>query len=254
MKKNIDRPGISPAGHITDNGAARVQRELRTLADPEKARHLRRFFKTGEGEYGEGDNFLGINVPAQRTIAKKYRNVPLSEVSVLVRAAYHEERLIGLLILTYRYPRASEKEKEEIFNFYMAHTSWINNWDLVDVTAPKIVGPWLENRHKGILYEMAGSENLWHRRIAILSTLHFIRCHDFEDTVKLAHLLINDTHDLIHKAVGWMLREAGKRNPALLVSFLDKHHHQMPRTMLRYAIERLPEEQRKSYLTQKKST
>jgi len=231
-----------------DIHASEVQTELRALADPEQARHLIRFFKTGPGEYGEGDRFLGIRVPAQRTIARKYWNLSLDEVAVLVRSEFHEERLSGLLILTYRYPKASTEEKQAIYEFYISHIPWINNWDLVDVTAPNIIGSWLEQRSRNILYELAESENIWNRRIAILSTLHFIRKDDFEDTVKLAQILLHDTHHLIHKAVGWMLREAGKRDEATLESFLEKHSLQMPRTMLRYAIERLPDAKRRQYL------
>lgn len=164
---------------------------------------------------------------------------------MLVRSEFHEERLTGLLILTYRYPKSTPEQKEALFNFYVAHVPWINNWDLVDVTAPNIVGAWLQDRPRDLLYEWARSQNLWERRLAILSTLHFIRQDDFEDTMQLARMLLSDAHDLIHKAVGWMLRETGKRSPAVLKSFLDQHIHRMPRTMLRYAIERLPEPQRK---------
>jgi 3-methyladenine DNA glycosylase AlkD len=243
MKKRSDQSGSITASVATD-----VQNELRALADPGQVRHLSRFFKTGPGEYGEGDRFLGIRVPAQRTIARKYRNLPLDEVAELVRSEFHEERLTGLLILTYRFPKATTEEKQAIYEFYIAHIPWINNWDLVDVTAPNIVGTWLEKRQRDILYVWAGSANIWERRLAILSTLHFIRQDDFSDTVRLANLLMHDTHDLIHKAVGWMLRETGKRNLETLLLFLEEHSPHMPRTMLRYAIERLPEEQRREYL------
>lgn len=171
---------------------------------------------------------------------------------MLVRSEFHEERLTGLLILTYRYPKSTPEQKEALFNFYVAHVPWINNWDLVDVTAPNIVGAWLQDRPRDLLYEWARSQNLWERRLAILSTLHFIRQDDFEDTMQLARMLLSDSHDLIHKAVGWMLREAGKRSPDVLISFLDQHSHRMPRTMLRYAIERLPEPQRKDYMNRGK--
>lgn len=231
-----------------DIHASEVQTELRALADPEQARHLIRFFKTGPGEYGEGDRFLGIRVPAQRTIARKYWNLSLDEVAVLVRSEFHEERLSGLLILTYRYPKASTEEKQAIYEFYISHIPWINNWDLVDVTAPKIVGPWLENRSRKLLYELAGSESVWERRIAILSTMHFIRNDDLKDTLRLAEILLKDTHDLIHKAVGWMLREAGKKDLQKLEAFLERHAGNMPRTMLRYAIEKLPESRRSYYM------
>ena len=196
--------------------------------------------------------FLGIRVPEQRKIAKKHRDLPLEEVAVLVRSEFHEERLTGLLILTYRYPKSTPEQKEALFNFYVAHVPWINNWDLVDVTAPNVVGAWLQDRPRDLLYEWARSQNLWERRLAILSTLHFIRQDDFEDTMQLARMLLSDAHDLIHKAVGWMLRETGKRSPAVLISFLDQHSHRMPRTMLRYAIERLPEPQRKDYINRGK--
>ena len=230
------------------SSAQEVQRELRVLANPARALHSMRFFKTGPGEYGEGDRFLGVPVPAQRTIAKKHCNLPLDEVQMLVRSEYHEERLTGLLILTCRYPKASADDQKAICHFYMTHIPWINNWDLVDVTAPQIIGPWLEHRPRDILYEMARSESLWKRRIAILSTLHFIRKGDLDDTMKLADMLLHDRHDIIHKAVGWMLREAGKRNQQKLVDFLDVRYSDMPRTMLRYAIERLEEPLRISYL------
>ena len=196
--------------------------------------------------------FLGIRVPEQRKIAKKHRDLPLEEVAVLVRSEFHEERLTGLLILTYRYPKSTPEQKEALFSFYVAHVPWINNWDLVDVTAPNIVGAWLQDRSRDLLYQWAESENLWERRLAILSTLHFIRQDDFEDTMKLAQMLLSDTHDLIHKAVGWMLREAGKRSQNVLESFLDEYCERMPRTMLRYAIERLQEPQRQAYLSRGK--
>jgi len=252
-ESSIDQPDQPDLGSArASTRAADVQNELRALADPSQATHLARFFKTGPGEYGEGDRFLGIRVPEQRKIAKKHRDLPLDDVAVLVRSEYHEERLTGLLILTYRYPKSTPEQKEALFNFYVAHIPWINNWDLVDVTAPNIVGAWLTGRPRRQLYEWAGSENLWERRIAILSTLHFIRQDDFEDTMQLAEILLNDTHDLIHKAVGWMLREAGKRNQDVLISFLEEHSHRMPRTMLRYAIERLLEPQRQGYLSRGK--
>ena len=228
--------------------AAEVQNELRMHADQDQARHAMRFFKTGPGEYGEGDRFLGIRVPQQRKIARKYHLLPLDEVRILVRSPYHEERLTGLLILTYRFPKAAEHEQMTIFKFYVSHTPFINNWDLVDVTAPKIVGPWLENRSRKLLYELAGSESVWERRIAILSTMHFIRNDDLKDTIRLAEILLKDTHDLIHKAVGWMLREAGKKDLQKLEAFLERHAGNMPRTMLRYAIEKLPESRRSYYM------
>ena len=228
--------------------AGMVQAELKEQADESRARHAMRFFKTGPGEYGEGDKFLGVRVPEQRKIAKKYRHLPLDEVRNLIRSPYHEERLTGLLILTYRFPKSDEHERMAIFKFYISHTPFVNNWDLVDVTAPKIVGHWLEKRSRKLLYELAGSESVWERRIAMLSTMHFIRNDDLKDTLQLAETLLKDTHDLIHKAVGWMLREAGKKDLQKLEAFLDRHAGNMPRTMLRYAIERLPESRRRYYM------
>jgi len=241
------RPSVRASAQAAD-----VQNELRALADSGQASHLTRFFKTGPGEYGEGDRFLGIRVPEQRKIAKKHRDLPLEEVAVLVRSEFHEERLTGLLILTYRYPKSTPTQKETLFNFYVAHVPWINNWDLVDVTAPNIVGAWLQDRPRDQLYEWARSQNIWERRLAILSTLHFIRKNDFEDTMQLARMLLSDAHDLIHKAVGWMLRETGKRSQDILELFLDEYCERMPRTMLRYAVERLPEPQRKGYMNRGK--
>lgn len=226
-----------------------IKKELMTVADLNKIKVLSRFFKTKKGEYGEGDKFLGITVPNQRIIAKRYKNLSLSEVKKLLYSKYHEERLTALLILTYQFPLVNEKGKKNIYDFYIKHSKQINNWDLVDVTAPNIVGAWLFDKDREILFNFAKSDNLWQRRIAIISTFYFIRYKDCSDTLKLAKDLLDDEHDLIHKATGWMLREIGKNcGVKNLTDFLDKYKNKMPRTMLRYAIEKLPIDQRIKYL------
>ncbi|TVR34013.1 MAG: DNA alkylation repair protein [Balneolaceae bacterium] len=225
-----------------------IKQELHSVADPDIAAHSGRFFKTGPGEYGEGDKFLGIRVPVVRKIGRKYQQLPLNEIEHLIRSPYHEERLLALFILTYKFPKSDEQEQEQIYNFYLAHIRYVNNWDLVDSSAPKIIGAWLMDRPKELLYKLATSDNLWERRISILATFHFIKNGQFEDTLKIADLLLEDDHDLIHKAVGWMLREIGNRDPNQLTDFLESRHEKMPRTMLRYAIEKLPEKIRTGYL------
>ncbi len=225
-----------------------LNKEIESCANPEKAKVLQRFFKTGKGQYGEGDVFLGITVPIQRKIAKKFKELPISDIQKLLDSKVHEKRLIALLILIEHYKKVSEDEKEKIFSFYMKNAKQINNWDLVDLSAPNISGDFLLNKNKNILYDFAVSNNIWERRISILSTFAFLRKHRFEDTIKISKILINDKHDLIQKAVGWMLREVGKRDEKVLIDFLDKHYKKMPRTMLRYAIEKFDEERRKKYL------
>jgi 3-methyladenine DNA glycosylase AlkD len=227
-----------------------VVKDLDKLKDPEKARGLSRFFKTGKGEYGEGDIFLGIPVPLQRKIAKKYPDLSLDNVQRLLSSKMHEHRLVALLILIFQYRRLDGKGKNEIFNFYLQNTSGINNWDLVDLSAPLIIGDYLLTRNKSLLQKLSQSKNLWERRIAIMSTFAFIRNQQFIDTLCIAEMLMHDKHDLIHKAVGWMLREVGKRDEELLEQFLKKYAGEMPRTMLRYAIERFDENKRKAYLKQ----
>ena len=231
--------------------AADVRKELKSMADPDKAAILQRFFKTGPGHYGEGDIFIGVMVPQSRQIAKKFSQLPLGEVRTLLYSCIHEERLVALLILAWRYNSSlsSSMEKEEIAKFYLEHIKQVNNWDLVDLSAPNILGAHLVDRdhRRRLLYRLARSENVWERRIAILTTLHFIRNGDFYETLKIAGMLLHDRHDLIHKAVGWMLREVGKRDAAAEEAFLEKHWSVMPRTMLRYAIERLPESKRRRY-------
>ncbi len=223
-----------------------LKKETLSKANPEKARILKTFFKTGKGEYGEGDSFLGITVPESRKIAIKYSHLSLSDINELLESKIHEERLVALLILVNNYK--SSQEKENIFNFYLKNTKYINNWDLVDLSADKIVGDHLINKDKSILYNLAKSNNIWERRISIISTFHFIKNNQFDDTLKISKILLNDTHDLIHKAVGWMLREIGKRVQEVEEHFLKQHYKLMPRTMLRYAIEKFPEEKRNAYL------
>src|SRR5688572_774494 len=232
------------------NAATDVRKELQNLADPDKAAILQRFFKTGLGQYCEGDIFIGVMVPQSRQIAKNFSQLPLGEVRTLLYSRIHEERLVALLILARRYGSASScMEKEEIVKFYLNHIKQVNNWDLVDLSAPNILGAHLVDSRdrRRLLYRLARSENLWERRIAIVATHHFIRNGDFSDTLKIAEMLLQDRHDLMHKAAGWMLREVGKRDAAAEEAFLEKHFSVIPRTMLRYAIERLPENKRRRY-------
>ncbi|MGD8544715.1 MAG: DNA alkylation repair protein [Candidatus Bathyarchaeota archaeon] len=227
----------------------KIKNELLKLGNPEKARQLSRFFKTGKGQYGEGDIFLGIPVPEQRKVAKKYLNLTLNDLQKLLSSEIHEHRLTALLILVTKYEKADNSGKDEIYRLYLKNTENINNWDLVDLSAPKIVGDYLVNKDTSILYKLAKSTNLWERRIAILSTAKFISNNDFKDALGISELLLQDKHDLVHKAVGWMLREIGKRDQETEERFLKKYHTQMPRTMLRYAIEKFNEEKRKHYLS-----
>lgn len=226
----------------------KIKSELLLLGDPERAKKLSSFFKTGKGEYGEGDVFLGIPVPQQRKVAKKYTNLPLDQLKLLLSSKFHEYRLTALIILVLKYEKAANLEKKEIFDFYLKNTEFVNNWDLVDLTSPKIIGDFLINKDRSILFKLVDSDNIWERRIAVLATFCFIRNDDFEDALNISRLLISDDHDLIHKAVGWMLREIGKRDENILRNFLDKFYKQMPRTMLRYSIEKLNEKERKYYL------
>ena len=228
--------------------ASQISKILRRLAKPEIAEHSQRFFKTGEGEYGEGDQFLGIRVPILRQQVKNFRETPLQEIQSLLKSSFHEERLFSLLLLVHKFARANDEEKSAIYRLYMRNTRYINNWDLVDSSAHHIVGVYLEGRDRGVLHDLAHSDNLWERRIAIISTFQFIRNNQFEDTLSLSRQLLYDREDLIHKAVGWMLREIGKRDVSIEKEFLKSHYQQMPRTMLRYAIEKFPEPERKKYL------
>ncbi len=225
-----------------------LKKELRDLASPVQAGILARFFKTGPGEYGEGDIFLGVMVPQSRKLVHKYRDLNLADVIELLQTKIHEQRLTALLILVDQFERGDEQERKKIYKLYLKNTVWINNWDLVDLTAPKIVGEYLLGRPRAILYKLAKAKNLWERRIAVLATFSFIRQGDFSDTLLLSERLFADEHDLMHKAIGWMLREVGKREEKILEAFLDKFSHKMPRTMLRYAIEKMPDAKRKHYL------
>jgi 3-methyladenine DNA glycosylase AlkD len=224
-----------------------LQSRLLSLANPQHAAVLARFFKTGPGQYGEGDIFIGVKVPILRKLAKEFQTLPLPEVECLLHSEIHEARLVALLILIMQAAKA-DKARKVIYDLYLANTKHINNWDLVDLSAPNIVGAYLEKRSRRPLYRLARSSSLWERRISILATFHFIRLGDFDDTLSIAEILVGDKQDLIHKAVGWMLREVGKRDLATEEGFLQLHYQIMPRTMLRYAIEKFPERKRRMYL------
>jgi 3-methyladenine DNA glycosylase AlkD len=226
-----------------------LKNDLRKYRNKGKAKLLARFFKTGPGEYGEGDIFLGVIVPDSRKVAKKYFELPLAEVHKLIGSKIHEERLVAVLILVEKYRLGDEKQKEAIYKFYLEHAKNINNWDLVDLSAPRIVGEYLRSHDKRVLLKLARSKNIWEKRIAMLATFQFIYFGESKWTFKLVKILLSDPHDLIQKACGWMLREAGKRvSERELEKFLKEITKKMPRTMLRYAIERLPERKRKFYL------
>ena len=230
-----------------------LKSDLRGRAGAGKAESLRRFFKTGAGEYGYGDKFLGVVVPDQREIAKKYfSSLSLKETEELLRGVFHEERLTALLIMVLKFAGGSAGEKERIFKIYLKNLRHVNNWDLVDLSAPKIVGAYLSDKDKNILSRLSRDKHLWSRRVAIISTFYFISRGECAWTMKIAKILLRDKHDLIHKAVGWMLREAGKRRGREIErKFLDKHAARMPRTMLRYAIEKFSPAERKKYLSKK---
>lgn len=228
--------------------ASSVESDLRALASPTRAKISQSFFKTGPGEYGEGDRFFGIKVPMQKIVAKKYKDLNLNQISLLLDNRYHECRLSALFILRFQFEKGDESKRAEIYKFYLKNTKFINNWDLVDSSAPYIVGAYLQDKPKDILYKLVESKNLWEQRISIVATSAFIRKNDFDDTIKLSKVLLAHRHDLIHKAVGWMLREVGKRNEKVLTDFLDSYVNTMPRTMLRYSIERLDPKKRRHYL------
>lgn len=228
---------------------AKLRREINQFTNREKAVILAGFFKTGKGEYGEGDIFAGLTVPQSRVLAKKYRNLSFGEIRELLRSKIHEERLIALLILVDNFKLGSIMGKKKIVDFYLKNTKFVNNWDLVDLSADKIVGDYLIGRDKSALLRLANSKNLWERRIAIIATYQFIKVKkEFDWTFKIAEVLLSDKHDLIHKAVGWMLREVGKRNQEAEEKFLSKFYKIMPRTTLRYAIERFGPEKREFYM------
>jgi 3-methyladenine DNA glycosylase AlkD len=248
---------VQPAGNVRYSDAVRTSVEislpalrskLRRLASPEDARNLSWYFKTAPGEYGAGDRFIGVRVPALRRLAREFRALPPPAAARLLPSPIHEERLLALLILTDAYDRAGESGRAAIYRIYLKNLARVNNWDLVDGSAPRIVGRHLEKRSRKILFRLARSKILWRRRVAVLATFYFIQQGDFADALRLAELLLHDDEDLMHKAVGWMLREIGKRDLAELKQFLRKKAAGMPRTMLRYAIEKLPERERQSYL------
>jgi len=224
-----------------------LKKELQSLSDKEQAKNLQRFFKTEKGDYGEGDIFLGIKVPIQRKVANKYIDLSLEDLQDLLNSKIHEHRFTALIILITQF-LSDSLQKKKIFDFYLKNTKNINNWDLVDISAPKIVGKYLLDKDRKILYKLAKSKNLWEKRIAIISTFAFIKEKQFDDTLKISEILLNDNHDLIHKAVGWALREVGNKDRKVEEKFLKKHYIQMPRTMFRYAIEKFPEELRQRYL------
>lgn len=228
------------------NSVAKIKKEINSAGNPQKAKNLQRFFKVGKGEYGEGDIFLGITVPEQRKLARKFKRLTLQQIQALLNSKYHEHRLIALLMLVDKY----KDDKDAVYKMYLKNTSNINNWDLVDLSAEKIVGQYLfEKNDISVLKKLAKSKNLWERRIAMLSTFWFIKNKRHKECFEIAEILVNDKHDLIHKAVGWMLREVGKRiSESIEEQFLLKHYKIMPRTMLRYAIERFEEKKRKRYL------
>ena len=230
---------------------AQSRRELAKLADPATATILRGFFKTGPGEYGEGDLFRGIRVPALRRLVRQVAEMPLGDIVRLLASTYHEDRLFALLLMVQNFERGDDTTRQRIYNTYLRHTRHINHWDLVDLSAPHIVGVWLLTRDPAPLRRLVASENLWERRIAIVATHAFIRTGRFDMTLKLAARLLADPHDLLHKAAGWMLREVGKRDTAALRGFLGRHAAVMPRTMLRYAIERFDASERRAWMTQR---
>ena len=233
---------------MADVSLEALQQTLRELGDDAIAQHSQRFFKTGKGEYAEGDRFLGIRVPVLRKLAKRYRSLPVTAVAHLLTSEFHEERQMALFLLVARFQSSAETDRRKLYQLYLKHTDYINNWDLVDGSAEHIVGAYLNDRDRKPLYSLARSRDLWERRIAVLSTYHFIKHLDFADALSVFKLLLEDKEDLIHKAVGWMLREIGKRDLDTEETFLKKHYQKMPRTMLRYAIEKFPETKRQRYL------
>ncbi len=225
-----------------------IIKEFSDLADPDQAAILQRFFKTGKGQYGEGDIFFGIKVPVLRKLAKKYNGLSFTDIHGFLCSPVHEHRFFALIQLVNNFSSSDFQGREKIFDFYMKNKKHVNNWDLVDMSAPKIPGNWLMNNDRKILYRLASSPVIWDRRISIIATFYFIKKNDFRDTLNIASILLQDNEDLIHKAVGWMLREVGKRDIETEQKFLKKNYVSMPRTMLRYAIEKFPEQLRQSYL------
>lgn len=228
-----------------------LKKQLLELADSDIAEHSQRYFKTAKGQYAEGDIFLGIRVPTLRKLAHQHKSLPFIQIQSLLKSEFHEQRLLALIMLVNLYEKSETKNRTDIYNFYIQNTAYINNWDLVDSSAAKIVGAELSSCDRSYLYKLIKSQDLWQRRIAVIATFYFIRQDDFDDCLNICRLLINDQEDLIHKACGWMLREAGKRNQTILENFLSQHADKMPRTMLRYAIEKLPLIKRKAYMASK---
>jgi 3-methyladenine DNA glycosylase AlkD len=247
MKKKADR--ASKPRQPGRPGLTALRQLLRAAASSEKARLLQRFFKTGPGEYGEGDVFLGVTVPITRRVSRQSDGLALSEVRILLRSRFHEERLLALLILVRRFERGDHALRQRLFTFYLQHLRCINNWDLVDLSAPRIIGAWLLGRDRSVLDRLSQSEDLWERRVAVLATFAFLPQDDFDDALRLCRRLLGDQHDLIHKACGWLLREVGKRNLSVLEAFLEAHARQMPRTTLRYAIERMSSTRRRFWMS-----
>ncbi|MDP3791931.1 MAG: DNA alkylation repair protein [Candidatus Omnitrophota bacterium] len=228
-----------------------IKKRLKQYSNKKKIPVLQRFFKTGPGEYAQGDIFIGVMVPYARKVVKEFKDIGLKYLPKLLRSPIHEERLTALLILVYKFKSADDTGKKKIYRLYMKNSAFVNNWDLVDLTAHHIIGGFLNDKDKRALYELAKSKNLWERRLAVIATFYYIRNNDFEETLRLSGMLMGDKEDLIHKAVGWMLREVGKRDVKTLEGFLSVHCENMPRTMLRYAIEKFPEPKRKAYLSKK---
>lgn len=228
--------------------AALVRKSLHALGDEKIAKHSARFFKTGKGEYGEGDRFIGVRVPEIRKQVRVFRDARISVAVSLLKSRWHEERLFAVLLLVDQYGRGTQNDKQAVFDAYLAHREYVNNWDIVDSSAHLIVGPYIESGARELLYELAAADTIWDRRIAMMATYHYIRQGDFADALKVARVLLCDRHDLIHKVVGWMLREIGKRDYDAEEEFLQRYYKKMPRTMLRYAIEKFPETRRKAYL------
>ena len=227
---------------------AAVRNQLRLLGNAARAEHATRFFKTGPGDYGEGDRLLGLKVPDVRRLSRRCGDLTFVDLRQLLASPIHEQRQLALFVLVLRFGKADKSQQKKIYDFYMRNRRGVNNWDLVDGSPPHIVGAYLADKDRSILHEFARSKDLWERRIAIVATYHFIRHDDFDDTLQVAEQLLEDHEDLIHKAVGWMLREVGNRDVKVEKAFLDNHYRRMPRTMLRYAIERFPERQRQRYL------
>jgi 3-methyladenine DNA glycosylase AlkD len=218
------------------------------MADPDRALALKRFFKTGPGQYGEGDRFLGLTLPQVRQLAREYRTLPRRELASLVRSPWHEARTVALIIMVHQHRRGTPGQRRDLHRLYLRNTRWVNNWDLVDLSAEELVGAELQDGNRRLLDRLAASSLLWERRIAMIATFHYIKQNDFGDALRIAQSLAGDRHDLIHKAMGWMLREIGKRNLEVEERFLDRFATRMPRTALRYAIERFPEARRQHYL------